>query len=400
MGDILDDPRIRYYPTTLQYGPNLYLTGASVADLVSRDQVAEKLVMNFHSIVHSCDLAVWVDKLKILDIECNLGNEDVLQNLLCVLLPNLKSISIIASGINAGRFKQMVQAIALANRDSTSSCYGKALTHLESFSYSCDDDNEEDCKSIDLLEMLAMLPSIRILRGTNFCGKKDIFAGGLSFALGTSNVTELELNYSSISAEALDCLLAGLAGLKRFTYSHNCYITERGSHYDAPGIIEALRNNAAHRLEFLRLKAWRQPDLLTFDEDQQYIGSLRMFQSLKSIQLQDLVFRIWENKDETSEDDDESAYKDEHRPYSWRNVPYRMDRLEKILPTSVETVHLMQELEDSDMANLLRGLSGKGKKRVPNLKSLVFEQKTPLTEDLQWSLRWAGIEISSLNHQF
>ncbi|KAL8690094.1 MAG: hypothetical protein Q9218_004380, partial [Villophora microphyllina] len=185
-----------------------------------------------------------------------------------------------------------------------------------------------------------------------------------------------------------------LAGLKRFTYDHNCYLTERGSHYDAPGIIEALRNNAAHSLELLRLEAWRERDLLTFDEDQQYIGSLRMFQSLKSIQLQDLVFRIWEDEDEVSEDNDNLAGEDERRPYSWRNVPYRMDRLEKILPTSVETVHLMQKLEDSDMANLLRGLSGKGKKRVPNLKSLVFEQKLPLTEMLGSYI----LKLSSTHH--
>lgn len=77
-------------------------------------------------------------------------------------------------------------------------------------------------ESIELLEAVAMIPSMRELNGTSLIGPPNT----LSIAPDTSNVTKLELWDCSISVEAFEVLLRGFKGLDRLLYTHQWGITE------------------------------------------------------------------------------------------------------------------------------------------------------------------------------
>ncbi|KAL8635492.1 MAG: hypothetical protein Q9228_007018 [Teloschistes exilis] len=132
--------------------------------------------------------------------------------------------------------------------------------------------------------------------------------------------------------EAFEVLLRGFKCLERFSCTHDCWIRddEGGSPYNAPGIVKALGDSAARSLKSLHLEVALWNEFLRYEEDQQYIGPLRMFQSLTSIHVQDHVFRIWEIADDSPDGKVESSARHGLVPYAMRGVPYRMDQLENI----------------------------------------------------------------------
>lgn len=105
--------------------------------------------------------------------------------------------------------------------------------------------------------------------------------------------------------------------------------------------MKALGDNAARSLKSLHLEAVLCDEFLRYEEDQQYIGPLHMLQSLRSVHVQDQVFRIWEIEDDSSDGNVESSARHGLVPYSKRGVPYRMDQLENVLPQSAESVQLI-----------------------------------------------------------
>ncbi|KAI4194156.1 MAG: hypothetical protein LQ350_007923, partial [Teloschistes chrysophthalmus] len=414
LATILDHPFLRYYPIDLKIGQWQESTDVFDADTEERrNQAEQKLNTNFTKLIDICHLDIWSIQLDCHNVQSYISS---ITCLLFVLLPNLETIRFASTfdGVkepvhDLSRLKTLVQAIADANRDSTSLCHNKALAQLRTFHYDYIYDSPFEAivnEPIGLLETVAMIPSLRDLNGVNLMG----LPGTLNIAPDTSNVTNLGLRDCSVSVEAFEVLLRGFKCLEGFSYTHSCGICdyEEGSPYNAPGIVKALGDNAARSLKSLHLEAMLYEDL-QYGEDQQYIGPLHMFQSLRSIHVQDQVFRIWEIDDKSSDEnvqdqvfrtsEDKGRLSDESVdlvPYSQRGVPYRMDQLENILPQSVETVRLVQTMDNDHVARILQGLTGKGKQRMPHLTHLEFVYRIPFGDIMKKSLEDGGIEIISL----
>ncbi|KAL9584302.1 MAG: hypothetical protein Q9212_002211 [Teloschistes hypoglaucus] len=412
---VSDHPYLRYYPIDLDFGEWQFLADDfnNQDDTEGRrDQAEEKLNTNFQKLIDICHHEIWSDQLGLGGFH---NDQSYIRSAACplfVLLPNLETINFVStlgldekSAHDLSRLRTLVKTIANANRDSKSLCHNKALARLQSFRHEDDEyqvtiGKEVVNESIELLETVAMIPSMRDLSGINLIG----LPGTLSIAPDTSNVTTLELWDCSISVQAFEVLLRGFKWLKEFSYTHSCWIYdyEGGSPYNAPGIVKALGNNAARSLKSLHLEATLWIDYLMYGEDEQYIGSLHMFQSLKFIHVQDQVFRIWEIIEDQSSDEnnDESSAQHVLIPYSKRcggSVPYRIDQLDNILPQSIETVQLDQTLSDNHIAKILQELTGKRKqKRVPHLTQIEFVHPIPVFGDtMKKALEDGGIEIIS-----
>lgn len=72
-----------------------------------------------------------------------------------------------------------------------------------------------------------------------------------------------------------------------------------------------------------------------------------------------------------------------------------MERLVDVLPASIETVSLVQVLTRKDMADMLRGLAGRKKEKVPSLRQTMFQKMDPLDEYTKNSLIDARVELET-----
>ncbi|KAG6994081.1 hypothetical protein G7Y79_00047g083070 [Physcia stellaris] len=293
-------------------------------------------------IIDECIFIPEKDKESTFESLCKPTGEVVAVRLLITLLPNLQSIAFEGKIRRLPILAKAVERIAIANRDPTSPCHNKALVHLSKISVGSEDVDSQESPCI--YGPFAMLPSLKSIQGYRI--DVESITWPHSFHDWTSNVSEIDIRESAVWAAAFSELIRGISALKKFTYHYAGTWTE-DEDYDPAGIMAALRQHAAHSLVSLDMVA-DQEDLECHEEpEDQHVGSLRMFQVLKDVRLEEMAFHfrirvpldnVQALMDEyevlTEEDDEDSTEENE-----WEDG---CERLVDILPASVQTFQLRQ----------------------------------------------------------
>ena len=156
--------------------------------------------------------------------------------------------------------------------------------------------------------------------------------------------------------------------------------------HDPAGIVEALRKHAAFTLQSLDLEGHQIPVFCVG----QFLGSLRMFTSLKALRTEDLAFELLrsDGTPEVREDGEDPKAEDEGPT---------MERLVDLLPPSIEHLTLIQMMGDANMEELLRDMAVSKTERVPRLQRIRFESSDSITPEMRAALKESGLKENGIN---
>lgn len=387
LATILENPDVAYYPRRIQIGPceddegNLEIEENDI--LLERQSIIAKHSVQLQKMV---DESLVDDHLKgdMSDILSQSGNEGAAISLLMTLLPSLHYVNLWSWSMSPekDRFHRIVRTISDANRGPTSRHHGKCLSLVREFRM--DHLDTVNGEKIEDYVPLAMLPSMRCLRGHMICGEE--FDWPINFSPRSLTITELALEYSAISAGSFEKLLEGIATLKKFTYDHGGAVIGSAK-YQPVAIIDALCKHACHSLECLDMEAQTyEPE----DDDEELPNSLRLFTKLRSIRLADTLFQDSEDLIRV-----DMLPEGQFHKRTKTNTSYTTARLVDMLPASIKGFTLVQQMDVESTMNLLNGMAEKKAVKLPNLKRLTFQWPDPLEEDMRKSLQAAGIKLWS-----
>ena len=402
LSSIIQDPEIAEGPTRLSLGSfdDYSDEGDTIkdGDNFVTDKEKPETLMRKHSaaiqdLVHECDFIPKAKQEWWTNAITRSLDPDAAIALLITLLPNLEFLDTEdwsnSEGIES--IHGIIKSIIEANQRPESPIHGKALAHLNKvYMYHADSENGED---INDYGPFAMLPSMRVLSGSNIAGE-DRFTWSPICINEFSNVTEINFEYSAIDAITFEMMLSRIPALKKFTYDYGGATVGFAS-YDPAGYVESLRNHAAASLELLDIA--NQHTLMDEDKRRQYVGSLKMFSSLRSIRLEDVAFE----KHNMSEDDaaalPEADFHQDNSDADSSASNKDFDRLVDILPPSVKYVTLIPNNGNEGVQEILEGLAEEKAKTFPNLRRIKFEAGDPLDEKMRAALKAAGITLKSWN---
>lgn len=370
LGSLLEDPRLAYYPKSMEVGKCEDYSGPHCFGPVNVEakgqSVYDRYTAEMGKIVAQCGLIHHKFKPKIM-IHLNRRNrESFLVLLLMILLPNLRSILLTQWPWNIRVLQHVVSRAADANRNPNDPDHGKVLAQLQEVSVEAPSEGE----NIGCYGPFAMLPSMRTLHGWHIDEGFHV-SWPANYPYPSSTVTVIDITKSSISASSFESLLCGIAGLKEFRYEYD----DGSADYEPAGIIDALRKHARHSLGKLDIRQ-RSRSFRADVHEERVVGSLHMFSSLKEIILQDVIFQ-----------DPEEPY---HAPEkSWALAETPQERLVDILPPSVEQFTLFSWSADPDTGGFLQGMAQlpPGKlsysSRRSNMKYIFKGLETPhIVEDM------------------
>ncbi|KAG6994216.1 hypothetical protein G7Y79_00046g082670 [Physcia stellaris] len=411
---IIEEPDIAYYPRTL------YLGNSDTFD-DSRDYETQEGMRSITA-NHCAALRNLLDGCSFVNVTIpeDFDGWEAL-HFLVTALPNLESVfDDCTQGDASELLSQIIQDIAAANRDEKSTFHGKALTKLRHFSVL--PTGSLTSESMHKFGSFGMLPSMRVFSGSGIdCNEEFNWPPG--FHLTPCYVTDLDITHSAVKSSAIEELIFGIPALKRFRYHHSG--TEVGDALYRPNVyLESLRSRTTATLESLDI--WVHfPELLSEDEkEQQYLGSMKMFNVLEFLRLEIVAFERVE-PDQASDDealregkffqdqssrrleaiaakgsgdgedtDDKSSHSEASQDEEdGTTLESLMNRLVDVLPSSVKSLTLIQRSNDEDMRDLLRGLIDEKAEKLPNLTKITFESLRPVPEEIKSGLTGAGIAV-------
>lgn len=302
---------------------------------------------------------------------------DAFIGIIVSLLPNLQSITILDVSYRIERFRELVTAIAIANQDSTSEGHGKALTNLTECAV--DRTDTEMGEDFTLYAPFAALPAMRSLHGNMIDGEDFTYLGEPWDA--KSRIEEIKIGNSAISSSAFTSLLERIESLERFTYHHAGSIVGSGR-YEVTGMMNALREHASHSLQQLDLTA-DQDSLVGDDEDEQWIGSLKCFQKLRVIRVDDNVFQKPIPESQFDGALDEGFCHEE------------VARVVDVLPASVRVLKLAPEMKSEHAKKLWNGFVEEREEKLPELRKIVWEGRCPLGMATREQFKDLGIVLKN-----
>ncbi|KAL8783155.1 MAG: hypothetical protein Q9213_004847 [Squamulea squamosa] len=399
LGNILDEPDVANWSRIIRIGDlcneNEPFFDGHDSDDDYRDEM--QLVVERHSIglekmVKECVFIPEGDKTDAFESLCKPTGEVVAARLLLTLLPNLHTVAFQSNSYGVTKLLEVVERIAVANRDPNSSHHGKALGQLREITM--DRWDTEFGEDPHVYGPFAMLPSVKVIRGFKIDGQ--YFHWPSSFAAPSSNVTEIDIEHSAVTSGAFRALLGGISALRKFTYHHGGATVGEGL-YDPAGIVKALIEHAAASLISLDIDA---KDTYMDEEEVQYVGSLQAFRVLKTIRLEEHTFQYriviaFENVQALSDgqyhEEEDSQSDDSREDGSW-------DRLVDILPASIQTFKLVQTPDAKGFKELFEGMTKHKSEKLPALKTIQFEHSKPLDPDILKDLKSAGLKLKSWNN--
>lgn len=141
---------------------------------------------------------------------------------------------------------------------------------------------------MEVYASFAALPSMRSLEGNMISWDDEEFEYPPELPPNwKSQIKKISMIMSSVSGAAFAGLVAPMEALERFTYHHAGAIIGDREH-NATAIVSALREYASHSVQYLDLTVEDQDGLM--DEEQQWIGSLKSFQKLRTVRLDHQAF--------------------------------------------------------------------------------------------------------------
>lgn len=294
--------------------------------------------------------------------------------MLLTMLPNLRSVKLVSMHSDSEPLREMVWAIAAANRDLKSPLYGKALAKLVKID--ADRDDTKYGEDITLYAPFMALPSLRLVHGHKIADEYRELPGE-SFGhdmelLRPRQIEEINIEYSAIGSDSWAWLLGNIENLKKFTYNHGGSMVGDAD-MECGKVVDLLKKHASHSLVRLDLTAgftWT-PVAWSMDGERyldQFIGDLKAFQKLRVLRIDDWVFQ----KGEAGE----------------------IVRLADVLPASIRIVKLVERIEEGDLADLFRGLAEAKKSNLPELKKVILEGEYNIWKVMYDEITAAGVEIS------
>lgn len=376
---ILLNPRIAHYPRSIHAAEwdydiddNAIEEVDNLADVIacySSDIAA--LGTEHHWLKGPVRREVWRDALRVPT------NQYHHLAMLLTMLPNLQTITLTSMSHDSEPLREMVWAIAAANRDPQSAVYKRALGKLTKIEI--DRSDTEMGEDMTLCHPFTALPSMRLVHGRMIDG--DISQRKLhpqSYDQGPAGlqprqIEDINFDYSAVDLESLDAMLSTIGDLKRFTYDYaGCNVGS--APFFSGGIVALLREHAGHSLVRLDLTADDssmdngEPNPTSKYIQDQFVGDLKDFKKLQILRLNDTAFQ--------KPDDGEIV------------------RLVDVLPASIRSVRLVSQIQEGDSADLFIGLAEGKKEVLPRLKKLVLWGDFSLQQDTFDELRGVGIEIT------
>ena len=202
----------------------------------------------------------------------------------------------------------------------------------------------------------------------------------------TSNVTEINLQKSSVSEEDIARLLSGMGALKKFTYDYDERLnTIDGAHIMC--ILIALREHTGKTLEYLALTAHNSRTWCVGGP------SLKRFEALKEARLPcNLYLKDGAAFEGADDEEDLKEWLDD--------IPCLFD----LLPATMEKIEFDGELTMISIESLLYGSASFGDLKgscVPNLKKICFHEAIVETKTMKMMAKaWKdGLRASGINLQ-
>ena len=294
--------------------------------------------------------------------------------LLLTMLPNLELIEIRSMSDDAGNpVREIVWAIAAANKDPASPVHERALKNLVEISLNSS--GTEYGENISMYIPFTTLPSVRFLHGRMIEGKDFRDEGHVPSQPG--QIQGVNFMYSAIGVDAWEWMFKAIGNnLKRFGYYHVDALSDNSAPYDCAGIVAVLRKYASHGLRRLDLTAELGVNCIIDhttgpcigDYNHQFIGDLKAFTTLRVLRLDDTAFQM-----------------------SKEGV---IARLIDVLPTSIRVLRLLREIKVGDPTDLFVGLAEGKRELLPELKKIVLEGDYILRKSIIDECKAVGIEVS------
>jgi len=302
--------------------------------------------------------------------------------LLLVLLPNLKSVSLSDNMWQAKTCRKVLGRIISCHAlpDSHEQSRPMPLSNLAEVKIYGSGAPYHLEANLGFFEYWVSLPSTNSLFGSAVVSFSEF---DWHHALKSSNVTDINLQKSSVLGKHLGQLLSGIKALRRFTYDYDEQLYNRGGDH-GPKIVRTLLKHTRSTLESLTITGYMP--------SQCFMGgiSLKPFETLKIARFPCCLF-LKDEADFEGEDDEVDLK-------MWLDdIP----RLINLLPATIEKIELDGEIKMGSVESLLIDMDGPDQELlIPNLKKIVFNEAFVETKTMKmmakaWKdgLRASGISL-------
>ena len=225
------------------------------------------------------------EKLELWIQELRTGHDDLVISLLLVLLPNMTSLVLQNPDDFSFRSIHLKEVVKRIKSDCIAGL--QTLGRLQQIDLSFD--TLEDWHKVDLLALLATIPSLKSLYSQYLI----TFGNAYDFSCllpGPSNITDLGFKRCRFSLGELGGLLQGMKALKKFRYIH-----EDTEPVSWPPVPTTAVTDLAEMRKLLLKYAWQsleRLDLRVKDEPVGPIGSLQDFEALQELTLSFSLFQL------------------------------------------------------------------------------------------------------------
>ena len=328
---IARNPRIAFYRTYLHYREKDYRNPVTSHGIVGQivhiddnriyDAICENVTQSVY--IHTDHRQIWYNNILI-------GKQTPAFALLLTLLPNLRKLDLSCTSFRSISTRLLDNVARSLHREENRPL--SKLLHV-TLKGKAQEGGREDGRHLRILALFAQLPSVRVLHGFTLEG------GGFEKALwpaDSSQVTDIDIAYSSIDGLCFSHFLHGFSNLRSFRLTVK---DEESLCWDASAVHEALLMYTHRTLEVLDIS------IEYFDLEMEF-GSLVDFEVLSVIRMDFGLFvepKIRKTK-----------------------------RLVDMLPASVKSLTLGQEREFDEEMDLFAGLAELKHKRLPCLEEIII----------------------------
>ena len=312
--------------------------------------------------------------------------------LLLSLLPNLQSIFTGGIRMHIDSTYYMLARIAKENQKCSDS--SNPLSKLVSIDRFQEAGIGWASKRLKLYLSLTDFPSIRRIGGYGVRGRQEWTASAMTHnyppskakSLNNSKITEIKFIHSNLSSHSFEILFGRINALQSFEYGYYADPIDGFSGFELSKIGASLLVNASHSLVrfdlILENLTWSDRYRMVYLHGQIFIGSLRGFQVLKKIRVNNTMF-----------------IKRIAAPAIIGKKFCQTHRLADLLPPSTEELQLI-ELElapDYPCSGIFDGLVELKAQNLPNLKSSNLDYFDPVAPALKAACHEVGVDFTFID---
>ena len=382
--EFFSDERNRFYPkamvVNLPAGGNRFLNEHDAID--GLDEVEQQLECRMAEVNSMMGLDIGGIEAEEWGKHIKAGDPTAMLLLLLALLPNLEKLSVHNMGylprtLSASYWKimrLMTEAALEQKKDGLS--FGGKLSQCKLTG------NFFEHTETSLVPFFMVLPSMRAIQGVEL----DMEDWPWLYAGAVSPVVDLDLN-GAIGAVTLINYIHHIRELKRLRF-HYRYDEEIG--WKPRGIVTKLRQVASKSLVHLDLTIDVSTEMGWFDSSLG-IGSLRSFEVLETVRLQDVLLY----EEVRTADSAERLYSTKILGKLFDNSLVKGQILIDFLPSSVRCFQLEDIVNGRLILDTLKGFPEHRAKRLPNLELILLEAGDEINSQIEGICKKSGVQMRS-----